>query len=775
MLKKDFLKKKIITVSLFVFITLSALLVASGSNMILELFHSMNSLFERSSAPHFVQMHAGEVDQGEIEDFSSRNSLVQDKQIAEMLNIDGSSITLGNSSTPEQLSVMDHYFVKQNESFDFLLNLESEVINVSMGEIAVPIYFMQQGDMAIGDKVTIAGPEHDLEFRVVEFVRDVQMNPSIIHSKRFVVHEADFNQLKNSLGELEYLIEFQLTDESKISEFRQAYQSANLPNRGPDIDLNLFMTLNALTDGIVAVVIILVSLLLIVIALLCIRFTILAAVEEDLREIGVMKAIGIKQKDIKRLYLFKYIFLGALGSLLGYIVSLFINHLFTGNIMLYLGTAPKSLLQYMIPLLSVGLIFLIVVLFCLFVLRAFNKISAVEALRSGSMGGNQKASRFLSLYKSKLSNLQLFLGLKDVMGRFRMYALLFFVFFICSFIIIVPVHFLNTIQSPSFITYMGIEKSDIRIDLQQSESITEDFNDMLGYIQNDQDVERFSPLVTSQFKFINDEGLAENLTVETGDYSIFPLEYLEGSAPRQENEIALSYLNGDEMGKEVGDPIYLVYDGEEREMVVSGIYQDVTNGGRTAKALLPFNEDAVLWYEVSLDLKSVDTINDKMLEYSEAFYPARVTDIEGYLSNTLGNTIEQLRLVTILAIIIAISVTVLITSLFLKMLVAKDYSKIVIMKSLGFSSKDVRTQYVIRALLVLVLGIVCGTIFSNTIGQVLISAVMSFVGAANISFVINPLQAYILCPLLLILTVTITTLLSVVSVNKSSIAEMNAG
>lgn len=35
------------------------------------------------------------------------------------------------------------------------------------------------------------------------------------------------------------------------------------------------------------------------IAMLCIRFTIITSMEEDYREIGVMKAIGIHNKDIQ--------------------------------------------------------------------------------------------------------------------------------------------------------------------------------------------------------------------------------------------------------------------------------------------------------------------------------------------------------------------------------------------------------------------------------------------------------------------------------------------
>jgi putative ABC transport system permease protein len=101
-LKKDFVKKKRITITLIAFILLSALLAASGSNMIMELFNSMNYLFEKSSAPHYSQMHAGEIDQAAIDCWSSNNSLVKEQQTVEMINIDGSNIYIGSSTTTEK-------------------------------------------------------------------------------------------------------------------------------------------------------------------------------------------------------------------------------------------------------------------------------------------------------------------------------------------------------------------------------------------------------------------------------------------------------------------------------------------------------------------------------------------------------------------------------------------------------------------------------------------------------------------------------------------------
>lgn len=772
MLKKDLSKKKIITATLFVFIMLAALLVSAGSNMIMELSNSMNSLFTSSKAPHFVQMHAGELDQAEIENWAQSNQMVKDHQVVEMLNIEGSNLYLGNSLESEAETVMDNAFVKQNYSFDLLLNLDSEVIHVSEGEIAVPIYYMQNKDLKIGDKVKVVTDSFQKELTIVDFVRDVQMNSSLAHSKRFVVDPSDFTLLKNNLGESEYLIEFQLHNLSMISDFNSAYQASNLPKKGPVIDYNLFKQLNAITDGLVAAVVILVSILLNVIAILCIRFTMMATIEEDYREIGVMKAIGIQQRDIKRLYMVKYVFLAAAASTIGFIASLFLNKMFTANITLQMGSAPKSPLQHIISVIAVFVIFLMVVFFCNLVLRRFKKISTVEALRSGNMGETSVKRNFLSLMKSNFSSVPMFLGIKDVFQRMKMFRLLLFVFLVGSFIIIVPVNFLNTIQAPSFISYMGIGQSDIRIDLRQSDDIVERYNKMVSHIKNDPDVEKYTPLITSQFKLVNSEGAMENISIETGDLSVFPLDYLEGASPTKDNEIALSYVNSKEMEKQVGDTVTLVVDGMEKQVVISGIYQDVTNGGRTAKAVFPHNTEAVMWYVVSLNVKPDQDIKDKMNEYEQLFAPARVTDLGGYLNQTLGNTIEQLKLVTLLVILIAVCVSILITSLFLKMLVAKDYSQIAILKSIGFSLGNIRLKYVTMSLVVLFTGIVLGTIISNTLGQKLVSGLLSVFGAANIKFVIDPVQAYILCPLLLITIVTLTTLISIMPIKKSSITEM---
>ncbi|KOS28061.1 hypothetical protein ADK17_13265 [Bacillus anthracis] len=339
--------------------------------------------------------------------------------------------------------------------------------------------------------------------------------------------------------------------------------------------------------------------------------------------------------------------------------------------------------------------------------------------------------------------------------------------------IVVPVNFLYTIQSPNFVNYMGTGKSDIRIDLQQTENIEKRFKGVISYVNYDKEVEKYATFVTSTFKMVNADGTHENLNVEMGDFTTFPLDYIQGRGPKNENEIALFYMNANELKKSVGDYIFLFVDGKEKGLAISGIYQDVTNGGKTAKARFSNNYVNILWYVVNVDMKPKVDLQEKVKEYKQNFSSAKITDTNDYVTQTLGETIKQLRLVTQVAILIAILISVLITAMFFKMLLAKDSSQILIMKNIGFSSKDIRIQYITRSIVIVLLGILIGTCIAATFGEMLVSWLGSFMGAAHIKFVVNPIVSYIICPAILFIPVTATTLFSSFTMKQTNDVKPN--
>ncbi|HYE09422.1 MAG TPA: ABC transporter permease, partial [Patescibacteria group bacterium] len=522
----------------------------------------------------------------------------------------------------------------------------------------------------------------------------------------------------------------------------------------------IFLLFNAMSDAAVVMTIILISILLIIIAVFCIRLTFLATIDEDLREIGVMKAMGISKKDIKKVYLNKYRVMSVAAGIIGYLLSFAVVNLFNGNMRLYLSSDLSGNLKYILSLIAPLFVYFMIVMYCKKVLKRIDKISAVEALRSDVMehGKNRKYS--FPLLKNKFFSTNIYMGLRDVWKRFKLYRLLIFIFALCTFIVILPLNMYNTMNSPEFSTYMGIGKSDMRIDLRKTDTITEDFKKLQEALKNDSDIEKYAAYITCSYQVKNGSGSWDYINIETGDFSVFPLNYLEGRAPVGEGEISLSYANasGDGLNKKVGDEVIVKVAGIEKTMKVCGIYQDITNGGKTAKAdtSLGLNEDAVLWYIINMDVATGVDIGNKMDYYQNAYDSAQVNDVKEYTQQTLGNIIDQMSTIVIGGIAIAVIIVVLITALFLKMLLSKDMSQIAIMRSVGLTSKNIKHQYMAGTLMVLILGIILGVLASDYLGEFLVSMAMSSMGAARIQFVDVAWQTWLLCPLALIVVVGFT-------------------
>ncbi|MFP7287913.1 FtsX-like permease family protein [Shouchella clausii] len=765
MVRNDFRRNKIITAAVFLFIMFAVMLAASAVHNIAHLIPSMAELQKRAVPADITQMHSGEFDQEDIDRFTeAQRDHIAMQETMVLLTLDGSHIHFGDNQTMAG-TVQDLSFVVQNEKFDFILDLNNEKLDVMEGEVAVPIYFMQQYHLKVGDTITVKNGEYAKDFVISDYARDYEMNSSLTSSKRFVLNQADYDEMYTmQAGEREYLIEFKLTENGDSQAVQTAYIEAGLPANGPTVEGEVFLLFNALSDAAVALVIILISMLMIVIAFLCIRLTFLATMDEDVREIGVMKAIGISKKEIRKVYLTKYRIMSVIAGLTGYLLSFFVVHLFNRNMRLYLSADSSGILPYVLSFAAPIVIYFLIVMYCKSVLKQIDKVSAVEALRSNMTAPGKKQNYRFPLLHNRFFSINRYMGFRDVWKRFKIYRLLLLIYIVSTFMAILPLHVYNTMNSPEFSTYMGIGKSDMRIDLRMTDALTADFTRLHEGLVNDSDIEKHAAYITSAYQVKNTEGSWDYIYIEIGDFSLFPLNYFEGRAPQGEGEISLSYANASANGlnKKVGDEVVVKAGGKEKTLTVTGIYQDITNGGKTAKAHtdLGINNDAVLWMHVSMNVATGVNIQEKMNNYQTTYGFAKVTDIKEYTKQTLGNIIDQMGIIVIGGMIITVLMIVLITALFLRMLLSKDMSQMAIMRSIGLTSKQIRHQYMAGMLMVLVLGILFGALASNYIGEFLVSLAMSFMGAAKIELVQVAWQTWLLWPLLLIVVVALTLYVS---------------
>lgn len=748
-IRNDIAQSKLITATTTMFITIAAVLITLATVLGVNLSGSIDNLLEQTKSPHYMQMHGGEIDKERMQKFAEGNQGVEQYQISEFLNIEGGKIQVGEYSFAD--NVQDNGIAVQNKAFDFMLDLENQPIQVNKGEVYAPIAYVKEGLIKVGDELTIAGKK----LHVKGAVRDGQMNSNFASSKRFLVSEEDYDALFSE-GTLEYIIQFRLNDLSQLNEFEAAYRNADLEMNGPSGTLGLFKVINAISDGIMIAVLLMVSLLVVAMAFMCIRFTLLAKIEEDFKEIGVMKAIGLQVKDIKKIYLAKYTMVAFIGIGIGYLLSIPLSRQLLADIKLVMGESGKEGFSQLIGLAGVVLLFLLILSYVSLLLNRFKKISAVKAIRTNGSEEKSATGKPLSLRTFKWLPTNVFMGLVDVVSRKKMYTTMLLVFMLASFIMIVPGLTYQTMASDSFTEYLGYGKMDMMASLYQDEESETHAALLEKKMAADQEIEAYNEITTKPFKVKEENGADSILTIELGDHVRFSVEYIEGKAPVKENEIALSQLNAEEYQKQLGDTLTIIQNSKEKELVLCGVYANIFNGGKTAKAAFVDTTTETMWKSYFIKLADPTQAENKMNEYKTELPFAKIYNVSLYKEQIFGPTIHSIGMMAIGSIAVALFITGLVTALFMKLLTVKDRKEIAALKAIGYTNKDIASQYLSRSLIILVVGLLLGTLLASTLGPVLASLMMSMMGMTAFTLSSSPL-IYLGCPTLMFLATILTT------------------
>lgn len=700
-----------LAVTTWLFMAVSAFLFALTCFLAMGLLGSVDTLMEAAQTPDFLQMHAGEIDEAALTRFADEQEQVLSFQTLRFLNLENSSMVLGGHSLSD--STQDNGVCVQSEQFDYLLDLENRVIEaVRSGEIYVPVCYRQKYGLNVGETVQIG----EAEFTIAGFLRDSQMNAMMASSKRFLVSAKDYEGLK-SAGSEEYLIEFLLGEKADVNAFATAYTDAGLPANGPAITKPLIRMMNALSDGLMILVILLVSVVLLLISMLCIRFTLLTQLEADGQEIGMLKAIGMPREEIRRLYFLKFLVLSFLGALCGLGWAFASKNALSSQMRELYGTSENGWLAMIAAFAGTGLTEGILLGGVRRTLKSTEKLSAVEALTGQHRGSKQRP---LPTPQYLIVTLVITLGM---------------------FLMILPQNLLSTISSPKFVTYMGIGDGEIRLDLRQTENIAGKSKQVETLLAEDARVARFAALQTLSCRAVLPDGSHTALQVEQGDHTIFPISYAKGAAPKAKTEIALSYLCAEELDLSVGDTLLLLTEVAPQEYTVCGIYSDITNGGKTAKASYLPDGGETMWSVFYVSLKEgvpkEQWLSARTQILSDRGISAKAVDIPKYVTDTYAQTIQEIRMAAWAAVLAAALVMVMVVALFTRLLVAQDRNDISLRKALGFTLMDIKGLYFLRYLPVLLAGILAGIASGNLLGEQLAGIFLKTLGATGFRFLID--------------------------------------
>ena len=319
-LKKDLKRKKAMNVILLVFIILASMFVSSGVNNIISVTTALDDYLEMADAPDYFAMimnKSGGIDtSGILNSADSVESFSKEKVLLMVSN----NITFEDES--KTVSSINPILLQSDGdiSMNYILDGGGILQSVKSGEFYMTAGAAEDMGLEIGDKMTVKLGGVSCVFTFAGGFRDAVLGSTGIAMQRYIISAGDFEKFLSAEnveqfygGELVYIRASDI--EKLISEIKPLIDSAFYAGD------KALVKFSYVFDMMVVGVLLVVSLVLVAVALVILRFTIAFTLSEEFREIGVMKAIGIRSLKIRGLYLVKYAALSVIGTVAGLALS----------------------------------------------------------------------------------------------------------------------------------------------------------------------------------------------------------------------------------------------------------------------------------------------------------------------------------------------------------------------------------------------------------------------------------------------------------------------
>jgi len=784
-LKRDIKRKKSMNIILLLFMILIGMFVSSSSNMLYTETMALDAFMDKSkSADFLVVYNKKDNTDEEVNKWATDSTAISDYSFDETISINPQNLILPenrNKYSSDSIMVL----TAQSKKHNILFNDNDEILKINNGEIAIPRIICEDTGLVVGDKITVLVNGTSKELTLKCFVKDATFGSDMTGFKRIAISDNDYDFFNNAenITNIEILscIANDLGDCDDIS---KSFDKISVNNVIVAFTSKM-IKLTYMPDLLMAGIMVLVSIFLTLIAFLVLRFTIVFTLQEEYKEIGIMKAIGIKNKKIGNIYLVKYLFISVIGSAIGFALSLpFSNQmlkLISKNIVI-----AKSNFALLISVLSVIFVVLITLFFCKLCTRKINKFSAIDAIRNGTTGERFSKSKKINLHKCKHIKVAIFMAISDLINGWKRFLILIITFVFGTILILVPINLINTIDSGGMLQYMGLDNSDVFIDFGEftdkliSDNTDEMFKNLevieKKYADKGVDLDLHFEAYFQLKIYADDKNESQNIASSKGyNYSTDNYVYSEGTAPKLENEIALTENVADYLAVGIGDTVHCKVGEKTYDFIVTALFQSMVNLGKSARFSEDFDMDITGYsflfvpgkFNASTDITSSI---QKLKEITPDYIIKTNTE---FISSMMGNVTEQVNPIRNVIIALVLGINFLITVLVIKMLVSKEISEIAIMKSMGFKNRTIKLWQTFRISVVLIVSVIIGTIVANKFGHILISAVFKSFGISRIKQNIIPVQVYLLYPLLIIIATLLAISVSLGQIKKIKVWEIN--
>ncbi len=766
---KDLKRKKTMNVILFIFIILASTFISGSINNMISVTNALDNYFEMSRMPDyfFSSLHKKDVER--FEEFARENDY--DYSVSELLQVNPADILIDKIKFDYSNTIVLSELGGKTKVFN---SDASELVNINDGEVYMPSWLSGYGDndFKIGNCIEVSLDGKTKKFTIKGFVKDVVFGSPTGGIGRFLISDNDYNYFRTDNTPTLYSVSILTNDKNYLNKFM-------------DCDINAIFSLDRMTirrmyilDILITAVILVVSVSLILISMVILRFTINFTMIEEYREIGVMKAIGIKCSKIRLIYIVKYLFISFVGSAVGLILSIPFGKMMLAQVSknIIISSGQGIYINIICTLLTAAT----VTLFCFLCTRKIKNIYPLDAIRNGKSGERFSRKNIISLGKSNLSPV-LFMALNDILCGIRRFISMIVIFALGLLLIIIPMNVINTLQSDNIIKWFNMSPCDNVIAIESlfktNGSNKEMLNNQLEKVRKIFTDENISAKVFQEIMF--------RMTIENGDKKMSSIAfqgigevscddytYIEGTAPQNENEIALTRLVCDKISADIGDTVSITNGGVSKDYIITATYQSMNNLGEGIR----FFENADIDYNYAggsfgIQIKYNDNPSAKQLKQRrqlilDNFKGANVYTSGEYVNIMIGDMAGQINSIKQFIVIVVAAINILVTVLMVKSFITKERSDIAVLKAVGFNNSAVFAWHTIRITIVLIISILFAEILQLPLSKIIIEPVFKIMGAETIEFTVKPLDVYFIYPLIILIVTTCSAFIASLNTRK---------
>ncbi len=650
----------------------------------------------------------------------------------------GYTINGVNSDNDGQLLMYD----SERYPYKFLNNSLSgydDVKEIGKGEIYISPSLQSKYNASIGDKVKFKLSRDGVEkvLTVKGYFEDPFMGSSMIDMKSFLISEADLSDTKdmliktskfNILGRPGAMLHIFKNSSSKLSapEFNELVnKNTNLTQYTEfaysDSSIHGFMLIlqNIFTGFLIAFVVIL-----IVVSMIVIGYSISNAIEQEYKDMGILKTIGCTSLDLRLVQFLQYI-LGILaGMTFGFICSIYVIDVAARLTITSTGLLMPTELPYGRCMFAFAMILCVFALFIYVKTVKIAQISPLRAIIGNAAQGKTFYVKRKNIIMSKgvtfhLAMRQILFGAKRYVGTIIVTILI--VFFVS--VVGRMDSWLGT-NGEGLMNTFSVADHDLGV-----KPLSEDVN--MKKIEN----------IISSYSQIEDtyELAMQRVTVNGVSYTANAIDkpsylhILSGSACNTDDQIVVTEFVAHDLGIGIGDSVTVKRETRSYTYTVTGIYQCANemggNIGMTKEGYAKIgNVNTYIWCKHYI--LADPSVSNEIMTYLQKEY---AFDLEVHANSWSGldgivNTMHLLT--TFMYVIVAIFIAVVVGLTSSKMLFAEQRD-MAVLKSIGFTSLKLRISFAIRFGIVVAIGAVIGVVLSCILTDPVVTILLKFFGISK--------------------------------------------